>query len=385
MKYTYLLFVLLVSCMLPSCRNYKQELKALASTLNRNGTLIDMNEEVHMLIYEEDGCIKANNMDSCWTVFSPKKPLKTYVYQISVEENGKINIITKKEDINLPINNISYGIYSSFSNDIKVDNNKFSHIETTIHHKEEGQIRWYYYDSRQPDLVIPELSTVSIFSEFGEEADSYEEMRDASWNSVSVNASLLSDKLNETYQSLGMELEPLPGTLTVYFRANKNGKVENISNIMKYSSEAYGLLYKVETFKNIDEISNFYYNISMNIREIQRKNYIESEKHNFIKIEDIDKAYKANFVRADEQYKGKIVRVACSLDQIKKNDNIIFFTDYKYKLSYSNLFGFDIVAYSNDENLVNLNYPANIYMEATLYSAEKGNYIFTNCQLMMVE
>lgn len=353
MKYTYLLFVLLVSCMLPSCRNYKQELKTLASTLNRNGTLIDMNEEVHMLIYAEDGCVKANDMDSCWIVFSPKNPLKTYVYQVSVEEKG-INVIAKKEKINIDKHNISYGKYIGYSTDIITDDKgNFSHFEINIYPKDNKIIDKYNYDSRNSEMLIPELKTTNLRYEFGEEAKDFKEMqKDNSWNSISFSASLLSDKLNETYNFSGMELEPLPGTLTVYFRANKNGKVEKISDIMKYSSEAYGLLYKVETFKNIDEISNFYYNISMNIREIQRKNYIESEKHNFIKIEDIDKAYKANFVRADEQYKGKIVRVACSLDQIKKNDNIIFFTDYKYKLSYSNLFGFDIVAYSNDENLV---------------------------------
>ena len=49
--------MLLIACIFSSCRNYTKEFKQLAVELENKGTLIDKNEKLHMVLYEEDGCV----------------------------------------------------------------------------------------------------------------------------------------------------------------------------------------------------------------------------------------------------------------------------------------------------------------------------------------
>ena len=381
--------MLLIACIFSSCRNYTKEFKQLAFELENKGTLIDKNEKLHMVLYEEDGCVKANDLDTCWIVFSPQNQLNTYKYQLDIDDKG-MHVIAKIENINIKNDIISYGKnYLSFFKSIITDSNgKLSHFNLTIYPNDNTNIKWYEYDSRKPNLIIPELHTTSFEKEFGEK-DNYNN----DWNSISIDASFISDKLNTLFNSSEIEHENISGIFTVYFKT-KNGEIEQISNTMKYVNEDYDMRYKVKPFKSIDDISNFYYNINIEkrmyeekMKEIERKKYIESEKKNFIKFEKIANDFSNNSVKASEFYKGKILKVACKLYKIENNNNL-FYWDYKYKLEsayYLFTEGFFIRAYTNDVNFVNLDYPSTVYMETTLSEMDGGTLIFSNCKLIMVE
>ena len=75
---------------------------------------------------------------------------------------------------------------------------------------------------------------------------------------------------------------------------------------------------------------------------------------------------------------------------MQNNNNFITFLNYKYKLiqKRSVLFGgYNIEAYSNDENFINIDFPKKIYMEATMFlrESESIDYYFTDCKLIMTE
>lgn len=389
MKQFHLYLLLLTASIFCSCRNYTKEFNQLAFELESKGALIDKNEKLHMVLYEEDGCVKANDLDTCWVVFSPHNQLKTYQYQIDIGNKG-INVTSKIE--NVKIGDISYRRYFGRSSDpsIITDNSdKLSYFRIIIYPKENNNVERYEFDSRNPNLIIPELHTTSLNKEFGEKDDYSNDY----WNSISSDASFISDTLNSLFNSSGIEYENLSGNITVYFKT-KNGKIDKISDVMKYINEDYNMRYKVETFKTIDDVSNFYYNINIEkreyeerMKEIERKKYIESEKNNFIKFEQIANDFSNNSVKASEFYKGKRLKVACKLYKIENNNNL-FYWDYKYKLEsayYLFTEGFFIRAYTNDVNFVNLNYPSTVYMETTLSEMDGGTLIFSNCKLIMVE
>lgn len=370
MKQYFLYLVLLMTCILSSCRNYKKEFEILKNELNQKGVLLDSKQEFYLLLYEEKGEIKANNLDSCWTIFSPKKTLKTYTYQLSIENNGNVKVTPKIENVNLYDDDISY------KGEILGNNKFYIKIYPKMLLEKNENIQFYSYDNDIPNIINPILHMTLWNGESNK-------VGDGEWSPMSINASILSDKLNLS----GLELESLPGKLTIYFFARKD-KIIDVSNIMKYTYKDYGIEYRVNNFKSIENIRNFYYFIKEKIIKREKQIYLESEKQNFIKLEDIGKAFSNNSVRAEAQYKGKRLKITCKLDKIRNNDNLLTFLNYKYKLtsSYSLLFGgFNIEAYSNDENFVEFNYPANVYIEATLFSAGRGEYIFTDCNLIMIE
>lgn len=387
MKRFHLYLLLLIASIFCSCRNYTKEFNQLAYELESKGTLIDKNEKLHMVLYEEDGCVKANDLDTCWVVFSPQNTFKTYTYIPDIGKKG-MNIILKIENINLGKLNISYPKYSiDRLNKIKTNSkNKFSHFEFTIHNKENcDEILWYNYDSRNPHLIIPELPTTSIKKEFGEKDDYSNDY----WNSISSDASFISDKLNSLYESSDMKFETLSGTITVYFKTN-NGKIDQISDVMKYVNEDYNIRYKLEDFKGIDAFVNFYYSLNKEIANIQQQMNFEEIKKAFIDISELDKLYSENAARADLLYKGKRVKISCKIEKMQNNNNLITFLNYKYKLiqKRSVLFGgYNIEAYSNDENFINIDFPKKIYMEATMFLRENESidYYFTDCKLIMTE
>ena len=73
----------------------------LARLLKEDGAeivFIDKNEKLHMVLYEEDGCVKANDLDTCWIVFSPQNQLNTYKYQLDIDDKG-MHVIAKIENI----------------------------------------------------------------------------------------------------------------------------------------------------------------------------------------------------------------------------------------------------------------------------------------------
>lgn len=392
MKRFYLYLLLLTASIFCSCRNYTKEFNQLAIELENKGTLIDKNEKLHMLLYEENGCVKANDLDTSWVVFSPQNTFKTYTYIPEIGEKG-MNIILKIENINIGKLNISYPKYSMDRlHKIKTNSkNQFSHFEFTIHNKENSdEILWYNYDSRNPNLIIPELPTTSLKKEFGEKDDYNNDY----WSSISSDASFISDTLNSLFNSSGIEYENLSGNITIYFKT-KNGMIDKISDVMKYINEDYDMRYKVETFKSIDDVSNFYYNINIEkreyedrIKEIEKREYIEAQKLNYKKFEEIASDYSNNSVRADGFYKGRRLKVVCKLYKIEKNNNLFTYLKYKYKLTsgyYLFTEGALIEAYTNDENFVNLNYPSTIYMEATMNERNGSTCIFSDCKLMMTE
>ena len=258
MKQFHLYLLLLIASIFCSCRNYTKEFKQLTFELETKGTLIDKNEKLHMVLYEEDGCVKANDLDTCWIVFSPQNQLNTYKYQLDIDDKG-IHVIAKIEKINIKNDIISYGKnYLSSSKSIITDSNgKLSHFNLTIYPNDNNNIKWYEYDSRKSNLIIPELHSTSLEKEFGEK-DTY---NNDYWNSISIDASFISDKLNSLYESSEMKFEPLSGTITVYFKTN-NGKIDQISDVMKYINEDYNIRYKLEDFKGIDAFVNFYYSLN---------------------------------------------------------------------------------------------------------------------------
>ena len=359
----YLSYVMLFSiCIFSSCRNYEKEFKALKNELEQKGVYLHQAPKSYVVIYEENGCVMSNDLDSCKVVFSPEKMHKAYSYELNVENTGKINVIKKIKDIDLDKNSISYEgsmiiTYPTYYH-IKISSAKFS--------IENENIEGYEYFIPQSKALSPILKTTKFYNENKEEER---------WKVVSMNASILSDKLN----SLGLALTPLPGKLTMYF-TTKGDEVTEVMNLIKYSCKEYGIEHYLYNFQNFEEIRNFYFNKMMEIK-------VKTEGHNFIKLEDISEEYFKNSVRADALYKEKILKIACDIKSIQNNDNLLLFRNYKYKLtaSHSLLFGgIKIEAYTNDENFVNINYPAKIYMETTLKSAKSG-YLFTNCKLIMVE
>lgn len=385
MKRFHLYLLLLIASIFCSCRNYTKEFNQLAFELETKGTLIDKNEKLHMVLYEEDGCVKANDLDTCWVVFSPHNQLKTYQYQIDIGNKG-INVTSKIE--NVKIGDISYRRYFGRSSDpsIITDNSdKLSYFRIIIYPKENNNVERYEFDSRNPNLIIPELHTTSLNKEFGEKEDySYDD-----WSSISSDASFISDKLNSLYESSEMKFEPLPGTITVYFKTN-NGKIDQISDVMKYVNEDYNIRYKLEDFKGIDAFVNFYYSLNKEIANIQQQMNFEEIKKAFIDISELDKLYSENAARADLLYKGKRVKISCKIEKMQNNNNLITFLNYKYKLiqKRSVLFGgYNIEAYSNDDNFINIDFPRKIYMEATMFlrESESIDYYFTDCKLIMTE
>lgn len=390
MKRFHLYLLLLIASIFCSCRNYTKEFNQLAFELETKGTLIDKNEKLHMVLYEEDGCVKANDLDTCWVVFSPHNQLKTYQYQIYIDNKG-INVTSKIENVNINTNEISYGknYLSSLKSIITDNDDKLSHFNLTIYRKD-NTIKWYEYDSRNPNLIIPELHTTSLNKEFGEKNDYSNDY----WNSISSDASFISDTLNSLFNSSEIEYENLSGNITIYFKT-KNGKIDKISDVMKYINEDYDMRYKVETFKSIDDVSNFYYNINIGkreyedrIKEIEKREYIEAQKLNYKKFEEIANDYSNNSVRADGFYKGRRLKVACKLYKIEKNNNLLTYLNYKYKLTsgyYLFTEGALVEAYTNDENFVNLNYPTTVYMEATMNERDGSTCIFSDCKLIMAE
>lgn len=390
MKRTIWYLLLFTASIFCSCRNYTKEFNQLAIELENKGTLIDKNEKLHMLLYEEDGCVKANDLDTSWVVFSPYNQLKTYQYQIDIGNKG-INVTSKIE--NVKIGDISYRRYYGRLSDpsIITDNSdKLSYFRIIIYPKENNNVERYEFDSRNPNLIIPELPTINLNKEFGEKEDySYDD-----WSSISSDASFISDTLNSLFNSSGIEYENLSGNITIYFKT-KNGKIDKISNVMKYINEDYDMRYKVETFKSIDDVSNFYYNINIEkreyedrIKEIEKREYIEAQKLNYKKFEEIANDYSNNSVRADGFYKGRRLKVACKLYKIEKNNNLFTYLKYKYKLTsgyYLFTEGALIEAYTNDENFVNLNYPSTVYMEATMNERDGSTCIFSDCKLIMNE
>lgn len=360
----YLLYqMLFASCMFCSCRNYEKEFKQLVRELEQKGVFLHQEPDSHVAIYEENGCVMSNDLESCKVVFSPEKVFKAYSYQLNVENTGQVNVITKIKDVCLDKNEISY------KGSIILTYPLYYHIYISSKKllDENDNIRGYncYIPT---DTLFPDLKTTTWYNE--------DKKKDEEWNVISSNASILSDKLN----TLGLKLEPLPGKLTMYFKSTSGNKVKEVLNVMKYSCDEYGIEYNIYNFQNIDEVLNFYYYIMMDVK-------IKTEGDDFIKLEDISKAYSDNAVRADALFKGKTLKILCKLEQINNNDNLLMFLNYKYKMtaSHSLLFGgIKIEAYSNDENFANINYPANVYMEATLYSAKRG-YVFTDCKMMMVK
>lgn len=386
MKQFHLYLLLLIASIFCSCRNYTKEFKQLTFELETKGTLIDKNEKLHMVLYEEDGCVKANDLDTCWIVFSPQNQLNTYKYQLDIDDKG-IHVIAKIEKINIKNDIISYGKnYLSSSKSIITDSNgKLSHFNLTIYPNDNNNIKWYEYDSRKSNLIIPELHSTSLEKEFGEK-DTY---NNDYWNSISIDASFISDKLNSLYESSEMKFEPLSGTITVYFKTN-NGKIDQISDVMKYINEDYNIRYKLEDFKGIDAFVNFYYSLNQEIANIQQQMNFEEIKKAFIDISELDKLYSENAARADLLYKGKRVKISCKIEKMQNNNNLITFLNYKYKLiqKRSVLFGgYNIEAYSNDENFINIDFPKKIYMEATMFLRENESidYYFTDCKLIMTE
>lgn len=386
MKQFHLYLLLLIASIFCSCRNYTKEFKQLTFELETKGTLIDKNEKLHMVLYEEDGCVKANDLDTCWIVFSPQNQLNTYKYQLDIDDKG-IHVIAKIEKINIKNDIISYGKnYLSSSKSIITDSNgKLSHFNLTIYPNDNNNIKWYEYDSRKSNLIIPELHSTSLEKEFGEK-DTY---NNDYWNSISIDASFISDKLNSLYESSEMKFEPLSGTITVYFKTN-NGKIDQISDVMKYINEDYNIRYKLEDFKGIDAFVNFYYSLNKEIANIQQQMNFEEIKKAFIDISELDKLYSENAARADLLYKGKRVKISCKIEKMQNNNNFITFLNYKYKLiqKRSVLFGgYNIEAYSNDENFINIDFPKKIYMEATMFlrESESIDYYFTDCKLIMTE
>lgn len=363
-KIRLLSLALLVIYSFCSCRDYEKEYQALMNELEQKGTLLDSDERRYLLLYEENGDVKANNLDSCWTVFSSKNTCEIYTFHLSVDNNGTIKVIPKTESINLQNDIISY------KGEIMGDNDFYISIYPQMLLLKNEYIKYYNYHN---NTLYPHLYMIDHTWE-----------NSAEWHSMSIDASVLSDKLNMS----GLELQPLSGKLTLYFWALSTGEMHKVCNYFKYTNDDYGIEYRVENFNSIGNVRDFYHYVNQEIKNKQRQIYIESEKRNFIKLEDIGEAYSNNSVRADALYKGKRLKIACELSRIENNSGLLTSLGYKYKLTsrYSFLHGgFDIDAYTNDEKFVELNYSANVYMEATFVTNKGGKYVFTDCELIMAE
>ena len=64
---------------------------------------------------------------------------------------------------------------------------------------------------------------------------------------------------------------------------------------------------------------------------------------------------------------------------------------YKYKLTNSAvdllgewISGYDIIAYTNDDNFTNMSFPSRVLMQATLVYGDTKTFKFKNCQYIAV-
>lgn len=120
----------------------------------------------------------------------------------------------------------------------------------------------------------------------------------------------------------------------------------------------------------------------------QEKMIIEEKKKEFINIEDLHDMYVDNAARTDMIYKGKRIKITCKIERMENNNNLLLYTNYNYKLNSKNSFlwgGFNIDAYTNDENFININFPTQIYMDAILVLRDGVDYIFRDCNLYFAE
>lgn len=93
MKIRLLYWILLGLIIFSSCKNYKRELHVILNNLENSGIqILDTNMECHTVIYNDNGTIMANNVDTSWVVLSPLSNTYTYSYYLGANTNGGIDV-----------------------------------------------------------------------------------------------------------------------------------------------------------------------------------------------------------------------------------------------------------------------------------------------------
>lgn len=397
MKIRLLYWILLGLIIFSSCKNYKRELHVILNNLENSGIqILDTNMECHTVIYNDNGTIMANNVDTSWVVLSPLSNTYTYSYYLGANTNGGIDVKLKKVKIDL----LKSTIYHTAK--IKLDENKnFSHVLIDLSFRNidsiDKETSSYSFNSNFSDILVPKLPTVKLKDEFdtGKETNEYYYLN--KWHKVSENGLNLCNILEVNLEKLYpfyMEKEQT-GEITAYFTINDFGAVENLAEYIKYSNSYYDLYYKFPLIKTTSNASDFFYNINEFMLEVskqralaQEKMIIEEKKKEFINIEDLHDMYVDNAARTDMIYKGKRIKITCKIERMENNNNLLLYTNYNYKLNSKNSFlwgGFNIDAYTNDENFININFPTQIYMDAILVLRDGVDYIFRDCNLYFAE
>ncbi len=375
-----LFYLILLSFMTVSCKDYDKAFSEKLNSLQEMGyDILDYNSEIHTVVYNENGVIKLDNLDSCKEIFSYKNTYKTYLYKIDSDSVGKLTVNEIEKEVELRKN------FESKAS-IKLNrSNEYSHVILEIKCKNclkpeygEQQTDTYRYNTRSRSLLIPILPCVDIVSRLKgkqEEKDNPNML----WYEISQDPFSLSYNFVKDY-SIWEHVWQKTGKMFVYFQVSQySGRVLRVFDKFLYYNESYDLSYQVNCFNNRGEALDFFKSINNEISTIDFKD-------DFIDIEYLHDKYIENRVQAERLYSGKRLKILIKLNEIKKNDNILRYLGYKYKSEQicSLLFGgHNIEVYTNDENFIKYDYPLVVYMEADFNSYADNQYIFTNCKLVM--
>ena len=107
-----------------------------------------------------------------------------------------------------------------------------------------------------------------------------------------------------------------------------------------------------------------------------------------ISVEQLSALFRNNI--SAENYQGHTLLVTCEFESISRT-GYFDLDGYKYKLTNSAvdllgewISGYDIIAYTNDDNFTNMSFPSRVLMQATLVYGDTKTFKFKNCQYIAV-
>lgn len=388
-------------------RDYKKEMEQILSKHNAVPVYYSLDESNHFIIYHDYKSVYYENFDSARVLLFDKN--KKYIIKEFKPEFSKSGELRYKEYVTGPQevhfsfldnldsrpceNSATYACIMRCKRIIGIEDGPLNHIK-------------YLYDIQSPDTLIKvetdaewkgdhyEFCIYETMWNFPGFYNYYREMaEDACYNSLFEDKNMLDFGYKISFDTLGnisMDTDEFDGPKIItsgkYY--NKHGVVKDF-DINAEDSES-GPFIASMPINNIgtDAVTDFFnkivdfYHRALKIKEAV--NIIE----NSIDLSKLSYAFK-NRVKAEELIE-KEFNVYLKIETIDKAEGLFDISGHKYKIrSFALeafdewLSGYDVVAYTNDESFIDLEYPCEVIMKCTLVSGSTRKFVFKKCELLL--
>lgn len=385
-----LLIILACSCFSFSCckKDYRQKQeKTVEKYITEGKDILSQSEydsPEHYIYFLDNASVFINDFDNLEKAVLSED--KEYVIKSFYFDFDKEGIPTVKSTINSQKRKIKI-LKDEFQLYFKaIDNQSFTFGCTDENIP--GLLNVYFHSLEKPD-------TLFLIKE-SQESDGYpisadKETVNEIYGHLSTNPLIADYKFMDSVNGL---IFARGGDLlkwTVFL--DKNGNIIRTGKNLIYGNGEDEFKIPVNAFitKDYTTLSKLMYKIESLLakeRHEAEQNQLNGLVEQSVSVEQLSALFRNNI--SAENYQGQTLFVTCEFESISRT-GYFDLNGYKYKLTSSAvdlmgewISGYDIIAYTNDDNFINMSFPSRILMQAILVYGDTRTFKFKDCQYIAV-